>query len=73
MQTVKPNTAQKWNKVKGKSHIHCPLGCMCCEYYLHQDDDLVEKIPHIHNTQEGGTNRPWFLWDQHAEGLVPTS
>eukprot|EP00957_Ditylum_brightwellii_P149337 11373200-Ditylum_brightwellii.AAC.1 len=70
---VKPNTAQKWKKVEGKSHIHCPPGCKCCEHYLHLDDDFVEKIPHIYNNQEGGDNCPWFLWDQPAERSVSTS
>eukprot|EP00957_Ditylum_brightwellii_P120026 9159781-Ditylum_brightwellii.AAC.1 len=59
--------------VKGKSHIHCPLGCKHCEYYLHLDDDFNEKIPNIHDTQEGVDNSPWFLWDQPAEELVSTS
>eukprot|EP00957_Ditylum_brightwellii_P152524 11610220-Ditylum_brightwellii.AAC.1 len=44
-----------------------------CEYYLHLDNDFVEKIPHIHNTQEGGDNSPWFLWDQPVEELVSMS
>ena len=70
---VKPNTAQKWKKVEGKSHIHCPLGRKRCEYYLHLDNDFVEKIPHIYGNQEGGDNSPWFLWDQPAEELVSKS
>jgi hypothetical protein len=41
---VKPNTARKWSKVEGKSHIHCPLGRKRCEYYLPLDDEFVEKI-----------------------------
>eukprot|EP00957_Ditylum_brightwellii_P041253 3123285-Ditylum_brightwellii.AAC.1 len=41
---VKPNTAQKWSKVEGKSHIHCHLGRKRCEYYLPLDDEFVEKF-----------------------------
>eukprot|EP00957_Ditylum_brightwellii_P051993 3944000-Ditylum_brightwellii.AAC.1 len=70
---VKHNTAQKWSKVEGKSHIHCPLGCKCCEYYLPLDDEFVDKIPHVYDIQEGGDRSPWFLWDQPAEELVSDS
>ena len=70
---VKPNSARKWSKVVGKSHIHCPLGRKRCEYYLPLDDEFVEKIPHVYDTQEGGENSPWFLWDQPAEELVSDS
>ena len=55
---VKPNTARKWSKVEGKSHIHCPLGRKRCEYYLPLDDKVVDKIPHVYDTQEGGDNSP---------------